>query len=205
MDEHLAGRALLRRRPPQPRRHRALRLHACGGGGRLRPWRLSGGQRLAGPRRRRSRAMCRWTPEPRAVLAAKSRGGFTRSLARGQSSSASRRRRGRRPPAATTPTPMATQPMVETPCLPVRRPAALGQLRPVERAGQAEPDPGLPCRRSRAPRRWRSGSSPPARLRSVEVTGKPGPRLFAAAAERHPEPGAGEGASPGWAMPHRPG
>ena len=48
MDEHLARARLVRRRPAQARRHRALRLHPCRRGRRLRARRLSGCPGLAG-------------------------------------------------------------------------------------------------------------------------------------------------------------
>ena len=51
MDEHLAGQRLLRRRGPDPRRHRALRLHPCRRGRRLPARRLSERAGLARPGR----------------------------------------------------------------------------------------------------------------------------------------------------------
>ena len=55
MDERAAADAVLCRQCDECRRHRALRLYARCGDGWLRPRGLSGGQRLARPRRSRSR------------------------------------------------------------------------------------------------------------------------------------------------------
>ena len=57
--EQAARRArLARRRLDEPRRHRAVRLHACRGRGRIRPRSLPRDSRVARSRRRRAGARC---------------------------------------------------------------------------------------------------------------------------------------------------
>ena len=62
MEKHLATRRFFCRRPLFHRRHRALRLHPPGAPVRLRSRALSGGARLARPRRRPAHVAMDWQP-----------------------------------------------------------------------------------------------------------------------------------------------